>query len=580
MIKGKFFAADDVDVNGQHLLNWKWLQDLPTTGATEGQVIAYIDGVPTWATVTSSGIVSVAWDDITGKPATFPPSDHTHPWDEVTGKPTFVNSVTAGIGIDISSTTGDVQISDQYAPDTDMPTGFVNTTDSTRAHTNNRTYTIAPVGASYRFYVKGVQFNKTTTDSVTWPDTDGLYWFYFNENGTLTRTTTSTTEDELIMNNALVGNVYWDATNNTVIGHSEERHGVSMSPDTHHYLHETQGAQFIFGHAFGDITADGSGALDLHATMSVAAGEIADEDLFLPYVGTTGATQTFNVYFKEGTGVWRRRTAVDAPVVYNSTFGRVAYNNYNVTTASWEQADPTNGRYVLSHVFRTNSLTNGYIAIQGEEVYNNLNDARLGATTEISDLVVSGLPTKEFVPLGSVIYQTNSGYANTWAARIRTTDLGNDYVDWRTQELSPGTGPQVHANLSGLQNPDHPLTALQQSSATTNQAVVWSGATWTAQPVVNDVTAGTNITVSATNGTAISIASVTNPDFTNITVAGSIAHTGDPGTGILFGTDSEAPPQRPSQISTSALPSFMMVTPIREWSSTQTRSNSTVAMTG
>ena len=32
--------------------------------------------------------ITIPWDNITGKPSTFPPDPHTHPWDEVTGKPT------------------------------------------------------------------------------------------------------------------------------------------------------------------------------------------------------------------------------------------------------------------------------------------------------------------------------------------------------------------------------------------------------------------------------------------------------------------------------------------------------------
>lgn len=31
---------------------------------------------------------SVTWDNVSGKPATFPPATHTHAWAEVTGKPT------------------------------------------------------------------------------------------------------------------------------------------------------------------------------------------------------------------------------------------------------------------------------------------------------------------------------------------------------------------------------------------------------------------------------------------------------------------------------------------------------------
>ena len=37
----------------------------------------------------SSGSSSVAWSDITGKPSTFTPSEHSHSWESITGKPTI-----------------------------------------------------------------------------------------------------------------------------------------------------------------------------------------------------------------------------------------------------------------------------------------------------------------------------------------------------------------------------------------------------------------------------------------------------------------------------------------------------------
>lgn len=46
---------------------------------TEGQVLTWIDGEDQWGTFT------VSWNQVTGKPTTFPPSAHTHSISEVTG---------------------------------------------------------------------------------------------------------------------------------------------------------------------------------------------------------------------------------------------------------------------------------------------------------------------------------------------------------------------------------------------------------------------------------------------------------------------------------------------------------------
>lgn len=87
MIRGKFQAQDDVDVAGHRLLNWNWISDIPVGDSTPGQAIVNVDGVADWATIASSCITNVEWDDVSGKPSVFPPEDHTHSWTEVTDKP-------------------------------------------------------------------------------------------------------------------------------------------------------------------------------------------------------------------------------------------------------------------------------------------------------------------------------------------------------------------------------------------------------------------------------------------------------------------------------------------------------------
>ena len=55
---------------------------------------------------------------------------------------------------------------------TSEPTGFPNRTDSTYSIDNGtRTFTIQPVGASFKYYIKGVEYEVTAPDSVVW-DTD------------------------------------------------------------------------------------------------------------------------------------------------------------------------------------------------------------------------------------------------------------------------------------------------------------------------------------------------------------------------------------------------------------------------
>ena len=161
MIKDKFISIDDFDLGGHHLLDWRHLDDIPHSNAVVGQVIGYTSEGVTWTTTTLVAAASVAWDNVTGKPDTYPPGAHTHPWDQVTGKPTFVNSVSSGTGINLSTTTGNVTITcdltwSELADKPDLvlsadwnQVGFVTRDDSTLSWVNGtRTFTIATMGTT------------------------------------------------------------------------------------------------------------------------------------------------------------------------------------------------------------------------------------------------------------------------------------------------------------------------------------------------------------------------------------------------------------------------------------------------
>jgi len=164
------------------------------------------------------------------------------------------------------------------------------------------------------------------------------------------------------------------------------------------------------------------------------------------------------LYAKSGaTGIWRIIQENTYAVAPTGT-GRAAWNEF--TGGAWQQTEVTNNDFVLAHIFAVNDASVGnarrFIAIQGEAAYNNLTLARAGATTEINSVVTTGLPFVEFVPLGTIIYQTGDGYSNPVKSRIRTTDLGEDYVDLREFRFSANSGgPSDHGALANLGNDDH-----------------------------------------------------------------------------------------------------------------------------
>jgi hypothetical protein len=302
------------------------------------------------------------------------------------------------------------------------PNGFTNRTDSTISKVDGtRTFSVTPVGASFTVWVGGERYVKTTAQTVVWPDTEGLHWFYFDDTGTLVTSTTA----PAFTDNAWVAMLHWDATNKVVLNDlGDERHGINMASVTHEYLHNTRGASFEEGLLPGNTDIDGTGDDDTNAQFAIAEGKIWDEDLMHEILDSVqDITPILNapVFYRSGTTAWRRKTPDTFPFIYAGQEGapgtRVPYNKD--TAGTWSLAEVTNNNFVLVHVFATNDVTWPVITIQGQAEYNTIVAAREGATTEMTSLFVEGMPVAEFLPIASFVLQTADGYSNTPKGRFR-----------------------------------------------------------------------------------------------------------------------------------------------------------------
>ena len=354
------------------------------------------------------------------------------------------------------------------------PSGFPNRTDSVVVFDNGtRTLSVSPVSGSFEYYIKGVKYTHLSTASSQVTDTEGLWHFYFD--GYALQNTQAFTQS-IITEYAYVALVYWDAANNQAIYFGEERHGMTMDGATHLYLHNTNGAVYVNGLGLGDFSIDGTGDASADGYFSVANGIIYDEDII--HTMTDGAPQDLApisilpVFYREGTeGDWRRKPADPFPVVYpgsvsgyDLTNSLLAYNDFN--GATWSLQEVVNNDYVLVHILATNDKVHPVIAILGTSQYNNTPSARAGATTELATL--SGLPFSELVPVGTVIFQTSSGYTNAIKGRAVSTDTGEDYIDFRNVAALPIGQINDHGNLSGLSDTDHPASSIYTGTAAFN----------------------------------------------------------------------------------------------------------------
>ncbi len=343
---------------------------------------------------------------------------------------------------------------DDYTPREEwLQNGFINAADvSFSWDDSTQTLTIEPAVTSYDYHILGVKYTETETltKQIT-ADETGLWVFYFSAEGVIScvKNPSHSQIDTVINNYCIIAYAYW----NTTVGFDDGRlmyelHGSNMSPATHHWIHDNMGAQFAHGMSLADFVIDQNGNDAEDAQFSIAAGEFYDEDIEIE-LDEVGSTIGVEIWFLNGSD-WEWVTVAGYSVI--SSGGDLQYND------SGSQTAVGNNDFVLCHIFATNITDDAganpkYIAIQGQEDYGTIIQARAGADEEINSLVYGDLPLQEIVPVGTVIFQNkgSTGYGAT-----RTTTSGDNFVDWRQSNLK-GSGGSVsdHGSLAGLSDDDH-----------------------------------------------------------------------------------------------------------------------------
>jgi hypothetical protein len=392
------------------------------------------------------------------------------------------------------------QLADRFVSQdqvTNEPTGFPNRDDSELLFNDGGgtpTFTIQPKApaTSYDVYIRGKKYTKTaalTVTSLSHPSFPyaGNNYFYFDENGNLQVTNTFTAA--IIQQYAFISIAYWNPDTNSHTYFAEERHGLTMDGVTHSYLHTVFGARYLSGLALQNFTI-GTGGANADAQFDVDQGSIRDEDILLQI----SAQPQIPILYRIGSnGYWRKKAADSFPLIYSGTAGytgangRLPYNQFS--GGSWSLTEVANNKYVLVHFFATNDKDNGVVGIQGIAEYDSMEAARTGANSEITSL--SGLPFAEFVPIGTVLFQTANTFLNTPKADVIPVD-GANYVDFRgTQLYTPAGTATTHGLLSGLGNDDHFQYLLVDGTRS------MSGALNMSTHKITNVTAGTNPTDAA-----------------------------------------------------------------------------------
>lgn len=345
------------------------------------------------------------------------------------------------------------------------PTGFLNNTDSVIAFDDStRTLTISAVGSTFTYYISGAKIDITEPKTCQIADTEGTHLIYFARDGELHSVHEDDFTTPYFWTYAFVAYIYWDATNNQHIYFGDERHGCIMDGATHAYLHYTRGLQWISGLSMTGLTVDGDGSLNAHAVFGYVAGRVTDEDLDHDITGQP-ASASIPVFYKVGgTNVWRKQDPTDFPIIMSPSGSRPAYNEWN--GSEWVQTEVANNDYFCIHIYATNDVDTPVIAIQGENEYATKADAETGATTELSNIQTNGLPEEEYTALATLLYQTKDTFTNDVKAILVTNEDGDDYTDWRSNEVAAGGAGGVtdHGALTGLTDDDHTIYSLADGS--------------------------------------------------------------------------------------------------------------------
>ena len=385
------------------------------------------------------------------------------------------------------------------------PIGHENKADSVISFDEgSRQFSISPASTSYTVWCTGKRYVKTSTETVTIPDTSGLYYIYFNSSGSLAYKTTYFTWDQ----DTPTAYIYWNGDDDKAYFFADERHGVALDWQTHEYLHRTRGAAIANGFGASNYVLDGDGSLDAHAKIDIAGGTFFDEDLQVDIEHSpTPTPNTWKQRLENGAYIpvfyklnssWKKDVATQYP--FKKVGTRSTYNLN--TSGTWSTQEVDNSKYGVMFIVATNNLNEPILSIMGQSQYTDQGSAEASSW---DDLDLTGFPIVEFRPLYKIVFQTATSYANT--AKTKFVNL----LDLR-RIITPGEGipsspVSDHGNMTGLSDDDHTQylntarhdahdhsTALSTASINDlgdvsigtvieGQGLIWSGSSWVNSPI-------------------------------------------------------------------------------------------------
>lgn len=311
-----------------------------------------------------------------------------------------------------------------FRRETKEPTGILDRTQSTiSAVEATRTFTITPVGDSFKYFIRGEEFIVDSAQSIVWDDIEGLWFFHFDATGTLIATQVPWDFEFPI---AFLALIYWNATDKECVLFAEERHGLVMDWATHKRLHEVQGTEIgkdQFKNYNLEIRQDGS--QNSHAEFAITDGSLYDEDIKMDIVDTPTPTNQFEqtlspiakipIYYKVASELdpqWRKIQAQNAPLALDT--GNTPFYN-ELIGGNWQLTNCPENEYIVQTICVTNDVREPVIALLSPLSAPSISGL-LDRNTFRDEFL--NLPFTEIAPVSFLFYQCSAAYGNDYKARL------------------------------------------------------------------------------------------------------------------------------------------------------------------
>lgn len=341
-----------------------------------------------------------------------------------------------------------------------------------------RKITITPTGATFRFWIDGVQFVKTGAQvSGAHSTTTGSQYFYYDATGTLQVSIgVWSIRDRTVTPVAIV---YW---NNTIADGVcfYECHTADRQLENHFYLHFSVGCRYISG-----IDLTGWTPLtdtDAAVTYAIGDGVIADEDIRFATAAVADGGPYVIFYRSTITGEWVWTTTDTFPFKVGATpFPQ--RNDINAGGAGvWgltEVGDAV-GRYVNYFLCATTAVVPASAStflIPGQTDHATLLSAR---AETIQSMSLGSFPFVEVAPIWRITLFCRTILGGTNNCRIEEiASIKNQTVT----VTGGGGGVTDHGALTGLLDDDHTQYQLRSEKGSASGYAGLDASSVVSQPV-------------------------------------------------------------------------------------------------